>query len=95
MPQIFFHNSPYSQKYVLIGLTLTLGNPVFRYFVTSQTAYCRSVAYWYPKSTDSRSGNQIFRFGYRQYLICKILHGGTLLQPGPNAFKSTKVAKGL
>ena len=38
---------------------------------------------------------QFFRFGlliicYNQYLNCKILHGGTLLQPWPNAIGMLK-----
>ena len=36
MPQTFFHNSPYSRKYVLIRLTLYHRQPAFRNFVTSQ-----------------------------------------------------------
>ena len=36
-------NSSYSQKYVLIRLTSTIGNPAFPNFVTPQKAHCRSV----------------------------------------------------
>ena len=56
--------------------------------------------YYDSKAHQSYYLNQVGNGNLYQYLNCKILHGGTLLQPGPNLSEdyvilSTKLKKGL
>ena len=61
-------------------------------------SYLLSKLYWRGIKDECRFRNsmsllavdQRFDCAYKQYLNCRILHGGTLLQPWPNAFGMRK-----